>query len=156
MRVGDLSLSLASTRCVGKLLGHRQSTVRQLLISCDRVISWELRCVPSCTPCSGQGWSSQDAFPLLLNHGSRRLWECGEWRPWTCTGTAGTGPPREARQQLSLSQKCYSLARGKHVWVCIPCMYLPRADQLQHVRGHARGKLMAQFCWRMMFVDFEE
>lgn len=65
------------------------------------------------------------------------------------------GPPWEARQQFSLSQKCHSLARGKYFWVFKPGMYLPQ-DQLQHMRGHAWGKLMAQFCWRMMFVYFEK
>lgn len=49
------------------------------------------------------------------------------------------GPSLEARQQFSLSQKCHSLAGGKYFWVFKPCMYLPREDHLQHVRGHAQG-----------------
>lgn len=65
------------------------------------------------------------------------------------------GPPWEARQQFSLSQKHHSLARGKHFWVFKPGMYLSQEYQLQHVRGHAGGKLIAQFCWRMMFVCFK-
>lgn len=111
LRVGDLSLSLASTQCVGKLLGHRQSTVRQLLISCDKVISWELRCVPSCTPCSGQGWSSQDAFPLLLNHGSRRL--ClGVW------GMATLDMYRNCRDGPSQGGKAAALTQSEVLQPC--------------------------------------
>lgn len=47
------------------------------------------------------------------------------------------------------AQKCYSLARGKKLRIFQPHSTFPYEDPLQHLRGHAWGKLMVQFCRRI-------